>query len=566
MVTYIASDGGRLRSAADVEKYLRKCGLESSLPQCLELFDFTGGAGEGGNASGQNETLSAKDTPVKHEKEGDSQKTRGKRPAEEAEDDVKRAGSRAKRTTIEATAEDKSPEPDGRKRNRDLAKSRATAFAFGRGFVDDEGRGPAKPAGGASSKKGGKKGKDRVGEDVGESSSAPAAENETEGERESWPGPWATASALYTKRGAAAEARKGSASGAEKKVVTWKPAAGAKKARNTPSNAMPSLQNMCIDMVSTHIEACLEHGLGSILPDMKAKICENLCKKRRLLPDVLPIFTDCETHTLSLPDCSYIGEQEMAEAFQRCQGPALEVLRLKYCGRSMSDKLLEDLSSKAANLHTLQLGGCYRVSDKGIAAAVKSLPHLRVLELSDCRHISVEALRSVASVGDTLESLSLKNSTQLDSEALLQLAALKNLKRLSLSGCRGASDVIVEMLVESCGASLEELDLSHLPDSGFTAEPNNCRITDTSLEALASKCSNLRKLTLRNCDAITDRGILGKWVAAAVCLSLPRALVRARAFAPGLLCGGCLCAGLTLRVTALLIQLSRRASACSCRM
>ena len=511
MVTYIAADGGRLRSTADVEKYLRKCGLETSLPQCLELFDFTSGSGDGGDGSGDSEALSAKDTPLKQEKAGDSQKARGKRPAEAAGGDAER-GSRAKRATTEATAEDKSPETDGKKRNRDLAKSRAAAFAFGRGFVDDEGRDTAKPAGGASAKKSGKKGKERADEDAGQSSSAPAGENETEGERESWPGPWATASALYTKRGAAVEARKGSTSGAEKKVVTWKPAAGAKKARNSPGSAMPSLQNMCIDIVSTHIEACLEHGLGSILPDMKAKICENLCKKRRLLPDVLPIFTDCETHTLSLPDCSYIGEQEMAEAFQRCQGPALEVLRLKYCGRSMSDKLLEDLSSKAANLHTLQLGGCYRVSDKGIAAAVKSLPQLRVLELSDCRNISVEALRSVASVGDTLESLSLKNSTQLDSEALLQLAALKNLKRLSLSGCRGASDVIVEMLVESCGASLEELDLSHLPDSGFTAEPNNCRITDISLQALASKCTNLRKLILRNCDTITDRGILGKWV------------------------------------------------------
>jgi len=29
--------------------------------------------------------------------------------------------------------------------------------------------------------------------------------------------------------------------------------------------------------------------------------------------------------------------------------------------------------------------------------------------------------------------------------------------------------VIVELLATSCGASLEELDLSHLPDSGFSA-------------------------------------------------------------------------------------------------
>ena len=124
----------------------------------------------------------------------------------------------------------------------------------------------------------------------------------------------------------------------------------------------------------------------------------------------------------------------------------------------------------------------------------------------------------MAEVAGTLESLSLKNSVQLDSEALLQLSHLKNLKRLSLAGCRGASDVIVEMLVDSCGATLEELDLSHLPDSGFTAEPHTCRISDTSLEAIASKCANLKRLLLRNCDAITDRGLLV--LSESVCLQL----------------------------------------------
>eukprot|EP00802_Teleaulax_amphioxeia_P011994 Tamp_12032.p1 GENE.Tamp_12032~~Tamp_12032.p1 ORF type:complete len:564 (-),score=141.49 Tamp_12032:162-1763(-) len=384
---------------------------------------------------------------------------------------------------------------------------------MGRGFVDDAGRVPppaqraggsaAGSTGGSASKKS-RKGKEQA--DVAAADSEPAADG---GEaRESWPGPWSTANALYQQRDAAVEARQHASGGADKKIVEWQPSGRARRQKTAGARAIPTLQNMCIDIVATHIEACLEHGLGAILPEMKAKICENLCKKRRLLPDVLPIFTDRETAVLSLPDCSYIGEAEMAAAFERCQGPALEVLNLKYCGRSISDKLLENLFTHAANLHTLQIGGCYRVSDKGIACAVKALPHLRVLELSDCRNISKEALRSVAEVGGTLESLSLKNSTQLDSEALLHLAQLRKLKRLSLAGCRGASDVIVDMLADSCGATLEELDLSHLPDSGFTAEPHHCRISDASLEAIACKCAKLQTLTLRNCDSISDRGLL----------------------------------------------------------
>jgi len=523
-VVYIADDGERLRSYADVDKYLKKAGLAAS-PECLDLFNFdlcVPTAGEPSEGRGKREALSASETPIKDEglqKGSTSHKAPAAPPEAEAsakgvggKGRVSGGGSRGKRP-VAATADAASDEPAFKKRNRELAQSRAAAFAMGRGFVDDAGRVPppaqraggsaAGSTGGSASKKS-RKGKEQA--DVAAADSEPAADG---GEaRESWPGPWSTANALYQQRDAAVEARQHASGGADKKIVEWQPSGRARRQKTAGARAIPTLQNMCIDIVATHIEACLEHGLGAILPEMKAKICENLCKKRRLLPDVLPIFTDRETAVLSLPDCSYIGEAEMAAAFERCQGPALEVLNLKYCGRSISDKLLENLFTHAANLHTLQIGGCYRVSDKGIACAVKALPHLRVLELSDCRNISKEALRSVAEVGGTLESLSLKNSTQLDSEALLHLAQLRKLKRLSLAGCRGASDVIVDMLADSCGATLEELDLSHLPDSGFTAEPHHCRISDASLEAIACKCAKLQTLTLRNCDSISDRGLL----------------------------------------------------------
>ena len=441
-VTFTAPDGVRLRSPEDVEKYLVKCGLSSTLPHSLALFNFDlcvaneDACAKNGNAStlrvSRGGVLSAQDTPVKPAQQGTGGSGRGSPSGKTAEagstglecekdtvensestpaqGDSARGRKRTAPSGSSAASSVEEVEPEGKRRNRAIAQSRAAAFAMGRGFVDDAGRESKRPAGGAASKRG-KKGKEKEDDfgDVGEGD-----ENETP--RESWPGPWSTANALYTKRDAAVEARKGAGAGVQKHTVLWKPATDAKKRHGgAPLRAIPSLQHMCIDMVATHIDACLEHGLGAILPEMKAKICENLCRNRRLLPNVLPIFTDGETTVLSLPDCSYIGEQDMVNAFQRCQGPALEVLNLKYCGRSLSDKLLEDLCCHSPNLHTLQLGGCYRVSDKGIASAVKALPQLRVLELSDCRNISVEALKSVAAVGDTLESLSLKNSTQLDS-------------------------------------------------------------------------------------------------------------------------------------------------------
>ena len=533
-VSYVAiDDGTKLRSTADVSKYLAKCGLEAALPAALDRFNFdlcvVNGVGHSGQAEvgalqGGREPRSAEETPVK-DCQKLSRETAGAQECDATVPSLDRAGKgkgvsgRGKAAARDAGADglDKE-EPEFRRRNRAIAQSRAADFAMGRGFVDDADREAAgkKRTSDASGghPRGGKRGR-REKESVAVTG---VGEDSMREDIESWPGPWSTASELYTKRDAAVEARKCAGAGAGGKIVHWEPKKKGLSAKKSARSPLPTLQSMCIDMVATHIDACQEGGLGAILPDMKAKLCENLCGKRKLLPNVLPLFTDGETAVLSLPDCSYIGEQDMATAFQRCQGPALEVLSLKSCGRSMSDKLLADLCANSPNLHTLQLGGCYRVSDKGIASAVKALPRLRVLELSDCRNISAEALKSVAAVGATLESLYLKNCTQLDSEALLQLERLQHLKRLSLSGCRGASDVIVEMVVGACGASLEELDLSHLPDSGFSAEPVHCRIGDTSLQCIAAKCANLRILRLQNCDTITDLGVQA--LAAGVCKQL----------------------------------------------
>jgi hypothetical protein len=140
-------------------------------------------------------------------------------------------------------------------------------------------------------------------------------------------------------------------------------------------------------------------------------------------------------------------------------------------------------------------------------AAVKHLKKLRRLELSSCTRISIEAIRSLASVSGTLESLSQADSTQLIDTELSELSTLTNLKILDLSGCRGVSDATIEAISNSCGNNLEQINLSHTPDSGFKQEPLVCRVTDEGLATLARKCPQLQCITLRCCNTITDQGI-----------------------------------------------------------
>lgn len=235
-----------------------------------------------------------------------------------------------------------------------------------RRFKDDAGRDSQKPA------KQAKRAKKQHDEDEGnadEDRSDAVEENAsgTEAGKESWPGPWSTASDLYRKRDAAAQKRKQGPAVESAPTVVWVPMAMLQP-RKTPPKAVPSLQDICLDFLATHIEACLESGLGGILPEMKAKLCQELCRRRKLLPEVLPIFTEVgDTSVLHLPDCSYLGEKDLAQAVERIKGPNLDEFSLKYCGRGMSDKLIEDLCQECPNITVLALGGCYRVTDKGIA-------------------------------------------------------------------------------------------------------------------------------------------------------------------------------------------------------
>jgi hypothetical protein len=187
-------------------------------------------------------------------------------------------------------------------------------------------------------------------------------------QEESWPGPWSTASDLYKMRDSAAMKRKQGLGIEEPRPVKWTPKPKPAGKRQAPLRQVPTLQEICLDFLAHNISACIPNGLGAIGPDLQTSLCEKLCAMRKLQPDVLPMFTEeGETSELRLPDCSYLGEQELSEAIQRIKGPTLEIISLRFCGRGMCDKLIDALCKECPNIRILTLGGCYRVTDKGIA-------------------------------------------------------------------------------------------------------------------------------------------------------------------------------------------------------
>jgi len=363
-VCYITEDGTKLWNEESVAAYLRKSGMANTLPGSLNKFDFRSDLAQ--STTTKEDASSQRQTPAKRGRDvagidaagisaGFSQEDaeesddfespqpkrgKGKEPAE-AIVGKKKAQEKCPHDRLEdrggasrggravggkkAAEEGNVDEPEWKARNRALAQSRAAQFARGRGFVDDEDKVPAASQRKRSTNRGAGAGGAAAGGAAGAGTAGSSNAGADAGE-ESWPGPWSTASDVYSKREKLAEARK-AAEGVRVVALksSWVPRT---RQDNSPravrARPIPNLQSMCVEMIAENIDACAE-GLGAILPEMRARICAELARLRRLRADVLPLFTDGETSVLSLPDCSCIPMEHLQEAFERCQGPLLEV-------------------------------------------------------------------------------------------------------------------------------------------------------------------------------------------------------------------------------------------------
>lgn len=76
-----------------------------------------------------------------------------------------------------------------------------------------------------------------------------------------------------------------------------------------------------------------------------------------------------------------------------------QVLDLGLCGRGMTDRLLQKAfadPAKSSGLKQLRIGGAYRLTDAGVAAAAKAAPAIEAVEVTHSERVTAEAAKAVA--------------------------------------------------------------------------------------------------------------------------------------------------------------------------
>ncbi|KAG0722852.1 F-box/LRR-repeat protein 14 [Chionoecetes opilio] len=220
---------------------------------------------------------------------------------------------------------------------------------------------------------------------------------------------------------------------------------------------------------------------------------------RRVLRDVIcgvPNIT-----SLNLSGCYNVSDISLTHAFAN-ECPSLTHLNLSLC-KQISDSALGKIAQQLRNLEVLELGGCSYITNTGLLLVAWGLKKLRKLNLRSCCLVSNQGIAYLAGQHQeaadgtrALEYLGLQDCQKLSDEALRHVAnGLPNLKSINLSFCASITDSGLKYLARM--PSLRELNLRSCDN-----------ISDIGIAYLAEGGSRITTLDVSFCDKIGDQALV----------------------------------------------------------
>lgn len=272
-------------------------------------------------------------------------------------------------------------------------------------------------------------------------------------------------------------------------------------------------QGYCLNVLTIKLNGCellADKGLGFI-----ARFCIDLegldvsgccCITSKGLHEVL---TNCRAVTqLNVTGCTCVNSLSAPVAVANGLGLGQNGTSLKLRHLDLSDCVaFDDLGLRVVSLscgllESLYLRRCNRVTDVGIKHVAQHCSRLKELSISDCFKVRDFSLKEIAKHCASLKYLSAAKCPVTDTGIKLIGKHCIKLKYVNIRGCEAVTDVGITHIVQNC-LKLRSLDAG------------KCDITDNGLHIIGIHCPQLKKLSVRGCDRVTDVGI--RTIAAQCC-------------------------------------------------
>ncbi|RAL50928.1 hypothetical protein DM860_005284 [Cuscuta australis] len=198
---------------------------------------------------------------------------------------------------------------------------------------------------------------------------------------------------------------------------------------------------------------------------------------------------------------------------------------------SAGDEGLFEISKECHSLEKLDLCHCPSISSKGLVAIAERCPGLTSLTIESCPNIGNEGLQAIGRHCTLLQMVTIKDCPLVGDQGVATLMSLSPvLTRVKLRGLKITDFSLA--VIGHYGKAITSLALGSLynvSEKGFWVMGNaqglktlasltitSCRgTTDVSLDALGKGCPNLKQMCLRKCCFVSDHGLVGFTNAAA---------------------------------------------------
>lgn len=207
--------------------------------------------------------------------------------------------------------------------------------------------------------------------------------------------------------------------------------------------------------------------------------------RRAVEENMLACVTD-----INLRDCNKLTDSAVDHIMKRaCR---IRTLNLAGCW-NLTDMtcsfIVEDpvaLSRRGSSLTSLNLGYCHDITGDGVARLVTSLTKLRYINFAGCIRLTDEGVFTLVSTCTRLQEVVLSQCKQLTDKSLCYLADFLWVEHLDMSHCSKISDDGIEVIALEF-AGLRSIILKRC-----------VRLTERTLDVLSMYCSHLKQVDLQN--------------------------------------------------------------------